>query len=66
MIEGEREREKCKGSQSELHRVKRMGLDLLKHLLVLDGGEPEAVGVAVVVAGAAAVALHEGGGAELL
>ena len=43
-----------------------MGLDLLKHLLVLDGGEPEAVGVAVVVAGAAAVALHEGGGAELL
>ena len=39
---------------------------LRKHVLILDCGEPEGVGVSVVVAGALAVALDEGSAAELL
>ena len=37
-----------------------------EHLRGFHGGQPEGVGVAVVVAGAAAVALNEGSAAELL
>lgn len=39
---------------------------LRKHLVVFDGGEPEAVGVGVVVAGSTAVTLDERSAAELL
>lgn len=37
---------------------------LLKHLAVLNGGEPEAVGVGVVVASSPTVTLDERGAAE--
>lgn len=40
--------------------------DLRKHLIVFDGGEPEAVGVGVVVAGSTAVTLDERSAAEFL
>lgn len=41
-------------------------VNLRKHLLVLDGGQPEAVGVGVVVAGSTAVTLDERSTTELL
>lgn len=42
------------------------GRGLLEHLVPLDGGEPEAVSIGVVIAGPAAMALDEGRTSELL
>lgn len=39
---------------------------LPKHLIILNGGQPEAVGVCIVVAGATAMTLNEGSRTELL
>lgn len=39
---------------------------LRKHLVVFDGGEPEAVGIGIVVAGSTAMTLNERGTAEFL
>lgn len=42
------------------------GTHSLEHLVPLDGGEPEAVGIGIVIAGPPAVALDEGRAPELL